>query len=75
MGRVERTTFIKTNFPTFVSHWPPKYVIFSFILLITSIQREGGLGPKVKGSPRYLIFSHLSYPRNPKEQAIRRIVG
>ena len=65
MGREERTAFIKTNFPTFVSHWPPQYAVFAFILLTTSVQREGGLGPKVKGRPRYLIFSHLSYPGNP----------
>lgn len=73
MGRAERTAFIKTIFPSFVSQWPPQDTIFAFILLMTSSQREGRLGSKVKGMPRYLIFPQLSYLENPKEQAIRRI--
>ena len=74
MGMVERTALIKTGFPAFVNQWPPQETILALILLITSSQSEGGLDPKVNGRPKYLILSHLSNPRHPKEQAIRRIV-
>ena len=74
MGRVERTTLIKTSFPTFVNQWPALDTILAFNLLINSNQSEGGLGPKVNGRPGYLILPHLSKPGKPKERAIQRIV-
>ena len=70
MGRAERTALIKMNFPAFVNHWPPYDTVFALILLITSSQSKGGLGPKVNGRPKYLILSHLSNPEKPDEQAI-----
>ena len=67
MGRAETTTLIKINLPALVNHWPPHETILDLILEITSNHREGGLGPRVKGKPKYLIFSHLSNPGKPKE--------
>ena len=74
MGRDERTALIKIDFPAFVNQWPPQDIIFDFILLNTSSQSEGGLGPKVNGRPKYLTLSRLSKPGNPKEPVIQRIV-
>ena len=58
MGREDKTDFIKTSFPAFVNQWPPKETILAFNLLKTSSRSEGGLAPKVKGRPKYLILTH-----------------
>ena len=73
MGIAERTTYIKINFPALVNHCPPQEAISAFILAITSNQSEGGLGPRVRGNPIYLSFSHLSKPGKPKVCSIQCI--
>ena len=75
MGYVVRTDLIKINFPALVSHCPPQKAILAFKFSNTSSHKEGGDEPRVKGSPKYFIFSHLTKPGNPKKSYIRRITG
>ena len=66
IGKDERTDFTNMSLPALVSHWPPQALILDFNLLSTSSHNENLLVRIIKGSPRYLIFSHFAKPVKPK---------
>jgi hypothetical protein len=57
IGREDMTDLMRVSFLALVSHCPPQDKILALNLLMISSHREALLEPKVKGSPKYFIFS------------------
>ena len=70
IGNDESITFTSVSLPALVCHRPPQPLIFYFSLLRTSSHYTALFGPRVKRRPRYLIFSQLAKPVNPRSFAI-----